>query len=328
MKAAICPRYGPPEVVEIREVPRPVPKPGEVLIRIHAACVNSGDVRIRGFDAPAGMGVMMALGVGLLKPRAPVLGIDLAGTVEAVGEGVGGFRPGDEVFAVPGFGTGTHAEYVTMPETGAIAPKPASLGMAESAALLFGGTTAIHFLERAAGLAAGERVLVNGASGAVGCAAVQLARHLGAHVTGVCSAANAELVRRLGADTVIDYAAEDFTARGERWDVIMDNVGNAPLSRCLPVLAEGGRFIAVVSSLAGMIAAGVKPRRGSRRVIASIADADRAMLDELSRLAGAGEMAAVIDSTFPFEDVVAAHRRADSHRKTGSVVLTFAPAGA
>ena len=321
MKAAICTRYGPPDVVKVQDVPKPIPKANEVLIRIHAACVNSGDARIRGFKVPSGMGVMLWVGVGVLRPRAPILGIDLAGVVEAVGADVSHYKPGDDVFAIPGFGTGTHAEYVSMPENGAIAKKPTGLSMGEAASLLFGGTTAISFLQRDANLQPGERILINGASGAVGCASIQLAKHLGAHVTAVASAANADLLTRLGADVTVDYTSKTVPPPSETYDVIMDNVGTLPWSKAKDSLTPTGRHLGVVSSLPGMIAAGLRPKRDGRRLFAGIAGSSHRMLAFLGDLAETGELQPVIDRTFSLDQIAEAHAYVDKGRKVGSVVI-------
>ena len=215
MKAAVCERYGPPEVVQVREVPKPVPADGEVLVKAFATTVNSGDARVRALRVPRGLGVAMRLKLGLTKPKQPVLGFEMAGQVEAVGSAVTRFQPGDRVVASRGFDFGCHAEYVTVAERGDIAKIPDALSYQDAVALCFGGTTSLVFF-RLGKLAAGETVLINGASGAVGTLAVQLAKHLGAEVTAVCSAANAELVSGLGADHVIDYRTEDFTRNGRR----------------------------------------------------------------------------------------------------------------
>ena len=325
VRAAICTRYGPPSVVEIRDVPTPTPKPNEVLIRTHATCVNSGDARVRGFKVPPGMGVMLWAGVGVFRPRKPILGMDAAGTIEAVGIEVTKFKVGDEVFAMPGFGSGAHAEFVTMPETGAIAAKPAGLTMAESASLLFGGTTAVSFLQRDAKLKAGERILINGAMGAVGCASIQLAKHIGAHVTAVCSASKADLARSLGADEVIDYVSEDFTKNGQTYDVIMDNVGNALWKRSRPSLTERGRLLGVVSTLPEMIRAPLISKKDGQRLHAGIAGSSAKMLALLAELAESGKLKPVIDRTYTLDQIVEAHAHVDGGRKTGSVVITFGP---
>lgn len=229
MKAIVYETYGPPEVLGLKELPKPIPKDKEVLIRIHATTVTSGDWRARSLNMPAGFGLLGRLFFGLSKPRQPILGTELAGEIESVGKEVKKFKAGDQVFAFSGAGMGCYAEYKCMPEDGEVARKPANLTYEEAAAISFGGTTALSFFRRA-NLQRGEKVLINGPSGGVGTAAVQLARHFGAEVTGVCSAGNMELVKSLGASHVIDYAREDFTANGETYDVIVDT-GWKPAAR-------------------------------------------------------------------------------------------------
>jgi NADPH:quinone reductase-like Zn-dependent oxidoreductase len=318
VKAATCDRYGPPEVVRIRDLPKPVPAEGEVLIRAAAATVNSGDVRVRALRVPRGMGVAVRLRFGLTRPRQPVLGFDVAGRVEAVGAGVRRFQPGDRVVASRDLDLGCHAEFVTVAEQGAIVPIPAILSDEDAVALCFGGSTALHFYERAK-LAAGEKVLINGGSGAVGAMALQLAKHRGAEVTAVCSAANAALVRSLGADHVVDYAAQDFTRLGTRYDVIMDNHGNASYARVKDVLQPRGRVLMVYGELWPMIAASWQ-----KAVISGTARVSADDLQTLVTLAERGALRSVIDSVLPFDQIVEAHRRVDSGHKVGSLVLTFA----
>ena len=323
MRAAICTRYGPPSVVEIREVPNPTPKADEVLIRIHATCVNSGDARIRALNVPTGMGPMVRIGFGFTKPRQPILGTDLAGVIEMVGRDVTGFQPGDEVFGSLGLSTGTHAEYVTLPANGAVVPKPAGLTMEESAALIFGGTTALHFLEGDTPLGAGSRILINGASGTVGCASVQLAKALGAHVTAVCSGRNIDLMTSLGADRIIDYNAEDFTSGADRYDIIMDCVGNAPWKRARPRLTERGRLLAISSGLSEMVMAPFVSQKNGQRLVVGVASGNASDLRRLVAMAESGQMKPVIDRTLPFESITEAYDHVDSGRKRGSVVLTL-----
>lgn len=322
MKAAICTRYGNPDVVEIREIAQPQPKPGEVLIRIAATTVSSGDARIRAARFPAGFALPARLALGLRRPRRQVLGTELAGVIEAVGSQVTRFRPGDEVFAFPGSGMGCHAAYRTMSADGAIARKPSNFSFEEAAAISFGGATALYYLRDAACVQRGERVLVNGASGAVGLAAVQLASHFGAHVTGVCSTANSAVVRGAGAEEVINYETADFAASDVRYDVIVDTVGNAPLRRCRPVLADKGRLLLLASGLAELLKAPLQSLTSGVKVVGGPARERPELIIALAELCEAGAFKPVIDRVFPFEDIADAHARVDTGRKVGSVVVT------
>lgn len=324
MKVAFVARYGPPEVVEFREVPTPSPAAGELRIRILATAVTAGDWRIRSGVMPRGFGTLRGIVLGFGGPRKGVLGTDAAGVVDAVGEGVTRFKVGAPVFVFPGSALGCHAEFLMIREDGRIAPKPANLTFEEAAALPFGGMTALDFLRRGK-VQAGERVLVNGASGNVGSAAVQLAKHLGAHVTAVCSAPNASRVRSLGADEVIDYTACDFAAGGVRYDVVMDCVGNAPYRRVQCVLAPRGRLLAVLADLPAMLGAAFAGRTKSHRVIAGPASEKPEDLMTVADLAAQGNLRPVIDQRFPFEGIVDAYRVVDSGRKKGSVVLWLDP---
>jgi NADPH:quinone reductase-like Zn-dependent oxidoreductase len=321
MRAAVIERYGPPEVVRIEDVPTPRPADGEVLIEAVATTVNSGDARVRALRVPRGVGPLMRLRLGFSGPRQRIMGFETAGRIAAVESAVTAFRPGDRVVASRGFRFGCHAEYVPVAEDGVIARIPDTLDHGDAVSLCFGGATALGFF-RQGKLAAGETLLVNGASGAVGTMAVQLAKHLGAEVTAVCSGANAELVRGLGADHVVDYTAEDFTRTGRRYDVIMDNHGNAPYSRIKGALAPGGRFLMVIGDLSQMLAAAWhKPVIGGSPAVT--ADSYRTLMS----LAEAGELRPVIDTVLPFDRIVEAHRRVDTGHKIGSVVLTFETAG-
>jgi NADPH:quinone reductase-like Zn-dependent oxidoreductase len=324
MKAAVCERYGPPEVVQIREVPKPAPADGEVLVKVFATTVNSGDTRVRALRVPRGLSLPMRLRLGLTKPKQPIFGFEMAGQVEAVGTAVTRFQPGDRVVASRGFDFGCHAEHVTVAERGAMARIPENLSYQDAVAVCFGGTTALTFF-RLGKLASGETILINGASGAVGTMAVQLAKHLGAEVTGVCSGANAELVRGLGADHVINYTAEDFTRNGQRYDVIMDNHGNAPYARVKGSLKPGGRFLMVIGDLWQMLAASRQKAviSGSENDSSITADGYRTLMS----LAEEGVLKPVIDSVVPFAQIVEAHRRVDGGHKVGSVVVTFGQDG-
>jgi NADPH:quinone reductase-like Zn-dependent oxidoreductase len=325
MKAAVYERYGAPEVLALAEVPAPTPKPHEILVEVHASTVTSGDWRVRSLRLPPGFGPFGRLAFGLFGPRQPVLGTELAGKVVAIGERVTTRAVGDAVFAFLGAKLGCHAEYRCIPEDGPVALKPANLSYDEAAALSFGGTTALHFLRRA-DLQRGERVLVHGASGGVGTATVQLARHFGARVTGVCSTPNVELVRSLGADEVIDYTKQDFTARGETWDVIVDTTGKAGTSRCRGCLSPTGRLLLVAAGLPDMLRAAWMALTSRQRIIVGPAPERAEDLRLLAELAEAGALKPVIDRRYPLERIVDAHRYVDTGHKRGNVVITLVPA--
>ena len=322
MKAAVYTRYGPPEVVHIAEVPTPTPAENEVLIRVHAITVNSGDWRLRSAKVPRGFGLLIKLAFGITGPRQPILGTELSGVVAAVGTQVTRFKPGDAVFAFPGTKMRCHAEYRTIAETGNILPKPGNLTFEQAAALSFGGTTALFFLRDQARVKLGERVLILGASGTVGSAAVQIARQLGAHVTGVCSTANLDLVRGLGADAVIDYSAQNFTRAGLTYDVIMDCIGATTYTASKAVLAQNGRFLAVAGGLPELLGT-LWPRRNGHKIRAGTGPEKLSDLALLADWARAGVYTPVIDSSFPFDQIVAAHARVDTGRKRGSVMVTM-----
>jgi NADPH:quinone reductase-like Zn-dependent oxidoreductase len=322
MKAVVYEQYGGPEVLRFTEVATPVPKDDEVLIKIHATTVTAGDWRVRSLEVPKGFGWLSRLAIGVTRPRQPILGSELSGVITAVGKGITKFKPGDDVFAFPGIRMGCHAEYRCMSEEAALALKPSNLRHDEAAALSFGGTTALHFL-REAKLTAGEKVLVNGASGAVGTAAVQLAKHFGAEVTAVCSAGNADLVRSLGADHVIDYTTADFTRNGRVYDVIMDTAGTAPFERSGVSLRDGGRLLLVLAGMGDLLSIPWIALTNSRKVIGGTAKAKQSDLRLLADLAERGEFTPVIDRRYPFEEIVEAHRYVDTGRKKGNVVITL-----
>ncbi len=327
MKVAFVPRYGPPEVVGFREQPTPAPASGQVRVKVLATAVTAADFRLRSGVLPRGFGVLRGIGLGFGGPRKSVLGTDAAGVVDALGAGVSRFAVGDPVVAFPGSAMGGHAEYLVMPAQGRLVRKPANLTFEEAVSLPFGGMTALDFLRRGA-VKAGERVLVNGASGNVGTATVQLARHLGADVTAVCSATNSALVRSLGADEVIDYASTDFAVGGARYDVIVDCVGNAPYARVRSVLTRGGRLLAVLADLPAILGAAFVHGAQRHRVIAGPAAERADDLAILADLAEKGVLKPVIDQRFPFARIVDAYRVVDSGRKKGSVVVTLDPRSA
>lgn len=322
MKAIVYERYGPPEVLELREVAKPTPKDNEVLIKTYATTVTTGDWRVRSLNVPVGFGLIGRLVLGISRPRQPILGTELAGEIESVGKDVSKFKVGDQVFAFSGAGMGCHAEYKCMPEDGPVALKPANLTYDEAAAISFGGTTALNFFKRGR-LQSGETVLINGASGGVGTAAVQLAKHFGANVTGVCSTANVELVKSLGANHVIDYTKEDFTRNGETYDVIVDIAGTAPFSRSKGSLKKRGRLLLVLGGLPDLLQIPWIAMTSSKRVIAGPAAERAEDLRFLAKLAEAGEFKPVIDRRYPFEQIAEAHRYVDTGHKKGNVIITL-----
>ena len=320
MKAAIYSKYGPAEVVTIADVPMPAPKSDEVLIRIEATTVSTGDWRARSLVMPAGFGFMGRLVFGILGPRKPILGTELAGEVVAIGPAVTRFKTGDKVFAFPGADYGSHAEYRTMPETGLIVLMPANLSWEEAASLSFGGTTALSFL-RKGGIKAGDKVLVIGASGCIGTAAVQIAKHFGAEVTGVCSTANLDLVRRIGADHVVDYTKTDVTTAGGHYDIIFDTTSTASYARVGHMLKPGGRLLIVLGSLTQAFGIGAPSRSSGHKSIAGVAGVKLEDLQFLAGLAATGVLKPVIDRSYPLDGAVEAHAYVDQGHKRGSVVL-------
>lgn len=313
MKAAVFDRYGPPDVVHVADVPRPEPKAGEVLVRVHAAAVTSGDARLRGSRFPAGFTPFARLALGVFRPRRRILGSAYSGVVEAAGSAVTRLRAGDEVCGMLGARMGAHAEYVTVAAAKA-APKPAAVSHDDAAGLLFGGTTALFFLRDKGRLTAGRSVLVNGASGAVGTNAVQLARHFGATVTGVTSGANAELVRRLGAAHIIDHTRRDVTRTAERYDVVLDTVGTLSIAAGRRLLTPSGRLLLAVGSLGDTVRA-----RGN--VVAGVAPERPADYELLLGLVEAGELTVVVDQVHDLADAAEAHARVDTGHKVGNVLL-------
>jgi len=323
MKAVIWTSYGPPEVLCLREVEKPVPKDSEVLVRIIATSVFAGDCELRKFDFPVAFWLPLRLMFGLIKPRIRIMGQEFAGVIEAVGRDVDGFREGDEVFAPTPASLGAYAEYLCLPSTHAIARKPASMGFAEAATVPVGGLNALHFLRKAS-VKAGDRVLINGAGGGIGTLAIQLAKGIGATVTAVDHPDTLAALRNLGADHVIDYTREDFTRNGERYDVIIDIVGKSPYARSVNSLASNGRYILGNPRLAGMLRALLTSLTGGKKVIVAVAPYRKEDLERLAMLIDEGKFRAVVDATWPLEKITEAHAYVDSGRKTGSVAITVA----
>jgi NADPH:quinone reductase-like Zn-dependent oxidoreductase len=322
VKAIVYHRFGTPDVLQLADIPEPTPGNREVLVKVRATTVTAADWRARSLEVPRGFGLVARLVFGFSRPRRPILGMELSGDVAAIGKSVRKFKPGDPVFASTGFRMGCYVEYRCLPEDGALAPKPANLTYDEAAALTFGGVTALRFL-RGAKIRSGDEVLVNGASGACGTAAVQLAKHFGARVTGVCSTANLELVKSIGADRVIDYTKEDFTRSGDRYDIIVDTAGTAPYARSERSLKKGGRLLLVLGSLPDMLRAPWVSMVTDKKIVAGAAGGSAEDLRFLASLAESGRFRPVIDRRYPFEQVVEAHRYVDTGRKRGNVVLAL-----
>jgi len=325
MKAVVYDTYGPPDVLRLEEVDRPIPKEDEVLIKVYATTVTRADVHTREANRSSGraMTLLSRLISGLRRPRQRILGREFAGEVEAVGAAVSEFAVGDHVFgSTSEFRFGTHAEFICMPESAPLARKPAGMSFEEAAAVCDGAILALMGL-RPAGLRKGQRILVYGASGSIGTAGVQLARYFEAEVTAVCNTKNVETVRSLGADTVIDYTQEDFTKNRETYDVIFDAVGKHSFRRCRGSLKRGGAYLAT-DGFRNLILALWTSRVGDKRVLFPIpprhTKKDVVFLKELIE---AGTYRAVIDRCYPMEDVVEATRYVETEHKTGNVVLTI-----
>ncbi|WP_196260796.1 NAD(P)-dependent alcohol dehydrogenase [Pelagibacterium limicola] len=316
MTAAILTGFGGPENLVLAERPVPEPRDHEILVKLAAATVNSADIRIRTRTYPKGFGLLASLVFGFRKPRVPILGAELSGTVVAVGRSATRFVAGDEIIAMPGFGS--HQQYRAIAETKPIVKKPENLSFEQAAALSFGGTTALYFLRRAM-LQAGEKILVIGGSGTVGSALVQLARHMGAEVTAATSAPNMELAQNLGAKRVIDYHYTDYTTEHAAYDVIADTAGVTSLDACLDALKPGGRFLGIAASLPGML----RQSKGGKRNVTGTTPERTEDLQYLTALAAQGIYTPLIDSVFPLSEIAKAHTRAASGLKRGSVVVTM-----
>ncbi len=320
MRAYICKGYGKPEdVLELAEVPTPTPKDHEILVRIRATAVNSGDSRVRRADP-----FLVRLVMGFTRPRNPILGLVLAGEVSAIGKNVTRYKVGDKIFGMSYFEQmGAFAEYICVDENGRIALLPGNMDMKEAVALPFGGHTALDFFKKAA-LQRGQKVLVNGASGAVGAAAVQLAKYYGAVVTGVCSGPNTDLVASIGADVIIDYTKTPLAQIAERYDVVFDTIGKNSAFDLEKLVAPGGTLI--LGSMVGpqtLAAIWLMMTRRNKKIIGGTVKVTGDDMEFLRQRAEAGEMQAVIDSTYPFEEMIAAHQRVDSGRKRGNVIVTM-----
>jgi NADPH:quinone reductase-like Zn-dependent oxidoreductase len=327
MRAAVYTRYGSPDVLEVRDVEKPVPKDNEVLVRVVATTVSAADWRMRKADP-----FITRFMNGLWRPKkVQILGMEFAGKVESVGKAVTAFGEGDHVFGSPGFRFGAHAQYVCLPDA-QLAIKPANMTFEEAAAVLFGGTSALHFLRKAK-IQAGQKVLIYGASGSVGVFAVQLAKHFGAFVTGVCSTVNLDLVKSLGADEVVDYTREDFSEAGRVYDTVLDTVGKSGFSRSLKSLKRGGYYVRVggsgrLSDFVGEILRGMwVSTTGAAKVIGGVARGTAGNLSFLKGLIEAGELRTVIDRRYSLDEIAEAHRYVEAGHKKGHVVILLEQTG-
>jgi len=324
LKAIVCTKYGPPEVLKLQEVEKPIPKNNEILIKIHATTVTAGDVRMRSFNVSPLFWLSMKIFLGVKKPRNPIIGMELSGEIEAIGKEVKRFKIGDHIFASTGLaGFGSYAEYKCLPEEKTVVTKPVNMTFEEAASVPIGALTALHFL-RQSKIKSGQKVLIYGASGSMGTYAVQLAKYYGAEVTGVCSTANWEMVKSLGADKVIDYTREDFTKAGETYDVIFDTVDKSSFSGSIQALKRNGVYLlGSALALSQYIRGAWISITSSKKVIYGVASESSKDLNFLKELIEAGKIKSFIDRRYPLKQIVEAHRYVEKGHKKGNVVITM-----
>ncbi|MBN2175920.1 MAG: NAD(P)-dependent alcohol dehydrogenase [Bacteroidales bacterium] len=330
MKAVIYNEFGPPEVLELKEKEKPFPKDNEILIKIYAASVNYGDliarhfndVTPREFNMPFLFWFMARMYFGWSKPKVNILGSEFSGEVESTGKGVKAFKSGDQVFGYLGQAMGAYAEFLRMKEDGVVVHKPENMSHEEAATIPSGGMTALALLRKAQ-IQAGQKVLINGASGGIGSMAVQLAKNAGAEVTGVCGTHRIEFVKSLGADKVIDYTKEDFTKSGETYDLIFDILGRSSFSRCKNSLAGNGRYLRASFKSPQLIQMLWTSLFSKKKVICALSPQKSEDLKEIKKFIEAGKIKSIIDRSFAAEQVAEAHRYAEEGRKKGNIVITF-----
>ena len=323
MKAVVCPVYGPPEVLKITEIERPVPKANEILVKVHATSVTVADVRVRGFNIPASYRIPARFVLGFRRPKKPVLGAELAGEVVETGASVDRFKAGDHIFAAtPLANFGAYAEYICLPENGSVALKPSNITFEEAAVVPIGGVTALHYLRKAK-ICPGQKILIYGASGSVGTYAIQIAKTFGAHVTAVCSGANGEIVRSLGADIVLDYTKKEYAAELGMYDVILIAVDKIPFELCNRALKDHGIYLNVTAPMMSLAMIRTKMTTKKTIVVGEGAPETPEPIGELRKMLEAGTLTPVIDRTYPLEQIVEAHRYVDTGRKRGNVVITL-----
>jgi NADPH:quinone reductase-like Zn-dependent oxidoreductase len=329
MKAIVYEKYGSPDVLHLKEVEKPTPKDNEVRVRVHATPINFGDlmarnfgnISLREFHMPALFYLLARMAFGFNKPKKPILGNEFAGEIEAVGKDVKRFHVGDPVFGYRGQNMGAHAEYVCMPENGLVASKPSTMTYEEAAAVPYGALTALSLL-RKVNLQSGQKVLINGASGAIGSAAVQLAKYYGAEVTGVCSTPRLEMVKALGADKVIDYTQTDFTQSGETYDLIFDILGKSSFARCQRSLKPNGRYLLASFKMKQLFQMLWTSRFGSQKVICALSSENPDDLLFIKELAEAGKLKSIVDRCYPLELAAEAHRYMETGNRHGSVIIS------
>ncbi len=331
MKAIVYTEYGPPDVLQLKEVEKPIPKEDEVLIRIYATSVNYGDIVARNFGnispgkffMPLPFWLVGRISFGIRRPKNTILGNELAGEIESVGKGVKSFKPGDQVFGYPSQNMRAYAEYRCMPEDGCVGIKPANMTYEEAAVVPYGALMAFE-LQRKVNIQSGQKVLINGASGGIGSGVVQLAKYYGAEVTGVCGTPRLEFVKSLGADKVIDYTKEDFTQSGETYDLILDVLGKSSFSRCKSSLKQNGRYVLTSFKMRDLIDMIWTSAIGSKKVVCTVLVAKPEDLVSIKELIEAGAIKAVIDKSFPLEQTAEAHRYLEEGHARGKVVITVA----
>ena len=322
MKAIVYEKYGPPEVLELRDVEKPIPQDNEVLIRNYATTVTKFDCWMRSCTAPLGFGTLMRIATGIRKPKQPILGTELAGEIEAVGKDVTLFKKGDQVFGYLGMSLGAYVDHICLPEDGVLAIKPANMNYEEAAAVQQGALTALYFLKKG-NIQRGQKILIFGASGGVGTAAVQLAKYFGAEVTGVCSTSKLELVRSMGADNVIDYTEEDFTKNGQTYDLIFDTVGKSPFLSSTKSLKKKGVYIFTTYGLPKLVQILLFNLTSSKKAISGLLEETTEDLIFLRDLIEAGRLKVVIDRRYPLAHAADAHRFAETGQQRGHVVITI-----
>lgn len=323
MKAVVYKQYGAPDVLKLTQLTKPTPKDNEVLIKIHATSVTTGDQKVRSLDLPKGYGLMGRLVFGILGPRRETLGTEYSGRIVAAGPSVTRFKVGDDVFAYPGPRLGGYAEYATIAEDEAIAVMPASSSYKEAAGLSFGAATALNFLRDKAGIQSGDNVLINGASGGVGTAAVQIAKYFGAHVSGVCSTGNMDPVRSIGANNVIDYTRDDFSRQEDAYDIILDTTGTLTYKSAQKALRKGGRFLMVAGDLPQLLSMLFATKTNGQRGIAGYAPEKADDLKFIAELVEAGQFSPVIDRCYSLDQIQQAHAYVDTGRKMGNVIISL-----